>query len=228
MTMHPQARDAILKHGLKCRCPRCGKGRLFNGFLTLAPRCEACGLDYSFADPADGPAFFIMIIMGIPAAAFGVWVEIDLGAIRLGAPAHDGAVPAADLHPADPPRQGHAGREPVLPQGRGRPLRRPKTATGPGRCESCQRRPEPELNRNRQHDHSQPRRRRGALVAPQRLPSGDSALHRRQPGHRLDRAADAAAGPVGQDPAPVLIRIRSPIPRWLSSTWPTPSPHPHG
>ncbi len=59
-----------------CRCPRCGKGRLFNGFLTLAPRCEACGLDYSFADPADGPAFFVMIIMGIPAAAFGVWVEV--------------------------------------------------------------------------------------------------------------------------------------------------------
>jgi uncharacterized protein (DUF983 family) len=76
MTMNPSAKDAILKHGLMCRCPRCGKGRLFNGFLKLAPRCEACGLDYSFADPADGPAFFIMIIMGIPAAGFGVWVEI--------------------------------------------------------------------------------------------------------------------------------------------------------
>ncbi len=67
---------SVLKYGLKCRCPECGKGRLFNGFLTLAPRCEVCGLDYSFADPADGPAFFIMIIMGIPAAGFGVWVEI--------------------------------------------------------------------------------------------------------------------------------------------------------
>lgn len=76
MTTTLTAKDAILKHGLMCRCPRCGKGRLFNGFLTLAPRCEACGLDYSFADPADGPAFFIMIIMGIPAAAFGVWVEV--------------------------------------------------------------------------------------------------------------------------------------------------------
>ncbi|WP_457090700.1 DUF983 domain-containing protein [Microvirga sp. P5_D2] len=75
MTMNPSAKEAILKHGLTCRCPRCGKGRLFNGFLTLAPRCEACGLDFSFADPADGPAFFIMIIMGIPAAAFGLWVE---------------------------------------------------------------------------------------------------------------------------------------------------------
>nr|WP_279306621.1 DUF983 domain-containing protein [Microvirga solisilvae] len=49
---------------------------MFNGFLTLAPRCDVCGLDFSFADPADGPAFFVMIIMGIPAAGFGVWVEL--------------------------------------------------------------------------------------------------------------------------------------------------------
>lgn len=76
MSMTLSAKEAIFKHGLMCRCPRCGKGRLFNGFLTLAPRCEACGLDYAFADPADGPAFFVMIIMGIPAAAFGVWVEV--------------------------------------------------------------------------------------------------------------------------------------------------------
>ncbi|MEA2903171.1 MAG: hypothetical protein QOI12_558, partial [Alphaproteobacteria bacterium] len=32
--------------GLACRCPRCGKGKLFQGFLTLRPRCDACGLDY--------------------------------------------------------------------------------------------------------------------------------------------------------------------------------------
>ena len=76
MTMTPTAKDAILKYGLRCRCPQCGKGRLFNGFLTLAPHCEVCDLDFSFADPADGPAFFIMIIMGIPAAAFGVWIEL--------------------------------------------------------------------------------------------------------------------------------------------------------
>jgi uncharacterized protein (DUF983 family) len=69
-------KDSILKTGLKCRCPRCGKGRLFNGFLTLAPRCEVCGLDYSFADPADGPAFFVMMTMAIPATAFGIWIEL--------------------------------------------------------------------------------------------------------------------------------------------------------
>jgi len=43
--------------GMRCRC---GKGKLFAGFLTLLPRCEVCGLDYGFADSGDGPAVFIM------------------------------------------------------------------------------------------------------------------------------------------------------------------------
>jgi uncharacterized protein (DUF983 family) len=76
MTAPLTGTDAILKYGFKCRCPRCGMGRLFNGFLTLATGCEACGLDYSFADPADGPAFFVMMTMAIPATAFGVWIEL--------------------------------------------------------------------------------------------------------------------------------------------------------
>ena len=72
MTTNP----SIVTAGLKCRCPECGKGRLFSGFLTLASRCEACGLDYSFADPADGPAFFVMMTMALPATAFGIWIEL--------------------------------------------------------------------------------------------------------------------------------------------------------
>ena len=50
--------------GLRCACPRCGKGKLFQGFLTLRPRCDICGLDYSFADAGDGPAVFIMFGAG--------------------------------------------------------------------------------------------------------------------------------------------------------------------
>jgi uncharacterized protein (DUF983 family) len=50
--------------GLACRCPRCGKGKLYAGFLTLAPRCEACGLDYGFMDSGDGPAIFVIMIAG--------------------------------------------------------------------------------------------------------------------------------------------------------------------
>ena len=50
--------------GLRCRCPRCGQGRLFKGFLDLAPRCEVCGLDYGFVDAGDGPAVFVILIVG--------------------------------------------------------------------------------------------------------------------------------------------------------------------
>ncbi len=46
--------------GLRGRCAWCGEGRLLDGFLTLKPRCEIRRLDTSFADPADGPAFFVM------------------------------------------------------------------------------------------------------------------------------------------------------------------------
>jgi uncharacterized protein (DUF983 family) len=50
--------------GLRCRCPRCGEGRLLRGFLTLRPACDACGLDYSFADSGDGPAIFVILLAG--------------------------------------------------------------------------------------------------------------------------------------------------------------------
>ncbi|TDR90389.1 DUF983 domain-containing protein [Enterovirga rhinocerotis] len=70
------ASQNVWSTGLRCRCPRCGEGRLFDGFLRLAPRCEACGLDYSFADPADGPAFFVMMTMAIPVTGFGIWFEL--------------------------------------------------------------------------------------------------------------------------------------------------------
>ena len=60
-----------LAAGLRCRCPRCGEGKLFSGFLTLAKSCDRCGLDFGFADPADGPAFFVMSGVGI--AVVGLW-----------------------------------------------------------------------------------------------------------------------------------------------------------
>jgi uncharacterized protein (DUF983 family) len=65
---------STISAGLRCRCPRCGEGHLFEGFLKLAPACEACGLDFSFADPADGPAFFVMSGVGILVTAlWAVW-----------------------------------------------------------------------------------------------------------------------------------------------------------
>ena len=61
--------------GLSCRCPRCGKGRLFSGFLSLPPRCEACGLDYSFIDSGDGPAVFVIFLSGFIVVGAALIVE---------------------------------------------------------------------------------------------------------------------------------------------------------
>src|SRR5438552_17738111 len=62
--------------GLACVCPRCGKGKLFQGFLTLRPCCEACGLDYGFADSGDGPAVFIMFFAGFIVVAAALVTEV--------------------------------------------------------------------------------------------------------------------------------------------------------
>ncbi|WP_210497325.1 DUF983 domain-containing protein [Microvirga antarctica] len=61
--------------GLKGRCPRCGKGHIFKGFLSMRPSCEVCGLDLTFADTGDGPAFFVMSIVGIIVVGLALWVE---------------------------------------------------------------------------------------------------------------------------------------------------------
>jgi uncharacterized protein (DUF983 family) len=62
--------------GLACKCARCGKGRLYAGFLTLAAKCEACGLDYAFIDSGDGPAVFVIMIAGAIVVASALIVEI--------------------------------------------------------------------------------------------------------------------------------------------------------
>jgi uncharacterized protein (DUF983 family) len=61
--------------GLMCRCPRCGKGRLFGGFLTLAPCCDVCGLDYAAMDSGDGPAVFIIFFAGFMVVGSALIVE---------------------------------------------------------------------------------------------------------------------------------------------------------
>lgn len=54
--------------GLRAKCPRCGRGNLFAGFLTVAPLCANCGLSFDFADAGDGAAWFVMLFVCI----FGV------------------------------------------------------------------------------------------------------------------------------------------------------------
>ncbi len=48
---------------------------MFAGFLETAETCDKCGLDYSFADAGDGPAVFIILIVGFIVVALALFVE---------------------------------------------------------------------------------------------------------------------------------------------------------
>jgi uncharacterized protein (DUF983 family) len=71
----PGNEPSPVKAGLRGRCPRCGEGRMFDGFLALRKGCDNCGLDYDFADSADGPAVFIMFLVGFVVVGLAMWVE---------------------------------------------------------------------------------------------------------------------------------------------------------
>lgn len=50
--------------GLQLRCPQCGKGEVFQGYLKFRDHCRACGADFKSADAGDGPAVFVILIVG--------------------------------------------------------------------------------------------------------------------------------------------------------------------
>lgn len=71
----PEPPSAILT-GLACRCPRCGKGKLFSGFLTVAETCTVCGLDLKAEDSGDGPAVFVTFLTGPLVVVLAIWAEV--------------------------------------------------------------------------------------------------------------------------------------------------------
>lgn len=86
MSEHDRQRDTAIwapvdpvKAGLSGSCPRCGEGRLFSGFLTVGKSCGVCGLDYGFADAGDGPAVFVILIIGFVVVGLALWMEVSLG-----------------------------------------------------------------------------------------------------------------------------------------------------
>ena len=79
--------------GLRGKCPRCARGRLFDGYLTVAQKCTNCGLSYSFADAGDGATWFVMLfacvvgvgsIFGLEAAySPPIWVHAIVGLVLI-------------------------------------------------------------------------------------------------------------------------------------------------
>ena len=62
--------------GILGRCPCCHRGKLYSGYLAIAPRCDVCGLDYLFADSGDGPAVFVILVTGFVVVGLALIVEI--------------------------------------------------------------------------------------------------------------------------------------------------------
>ncbi|MBN9360483.1 MULTISPECIES: DUF983 domain-containing protein [unclassified Devosia] len=71
----PERLPSPFATGLACRCPRCGEGPLFTGFLKPVSRCESCGEDLSFAAATEGPAVFIILIVGFVIVGAAATVE---------------------------------------------------------------------------------------------------------------------------------------------------------
>ncbi|WP_395652236.1 DUF983 domain-containing protein [Brevundimonas sp.] len=78
LPLEPQAPARIhaIRAGLLCRCPNCGKGKLFAGFLKVVDRCATCGFDYSRMNTGDGAAIFIMQIAGGLVVFSALYVQI--------------------------------------------------------------------------------------------------------------------------------------------------------
>jgi len=62
--------------GIAGRCPSCYRGKLYAGYLAIAPKCNVCGLDYSFADAGDGPAVFVILVTGFLVTGAALITEI--------------------------------------------------------------------------------------------------------------------------------------------------------
>ena len=65
--------------GLLGRCPACGQGRLFSGFVTVVEHCDVCGADLREQDSGDGPVAFITLIAGAVVVIAGLVVEVKYG-----------------------------------------------------------------------------------------------------------------------------------------------------
>ena len=70
------ARIDPIRAGLLCRCPNCGRGPLYAGFLKVVERCRACGFDFTRLNTGDGAAVFVMQIAGAPVVFGALFIQI--------------------------------------------------------------------------------------------------------------------------------------------------------
>jgi uncharacterized protein (DUF983 family) len=67
-----------LATGLACKCPRCGRGRIFCGLLNVCENCAHCDLDLTPHDTGDGAIVFVILILGAIVVGLAIWLETVL------------------------------------------------------------------------------------------------------------------------------------------------------
>lgn len=81
------ARPSAFAAGVRMRCPECGKGPVFAGYLRFREKCPVCGADFRVADAGDGPAVFIILVVGAIVTPLLIVLQFGLhlpGAVALG------------------------------------------------------------------------------------------------------------------------------------------------
>jgi uncharacterized protein (DUF983 family) len=63
--------------GLMCRCPACGKGKLFRAYLKQVERCSVCGTRYGHMRADDAPPWLTILVVGHIVVPLAFWVERD-------------------------------------------------------------------------------------------------------------------------------------------------------
>lgn len=74
-----EGQSSFGKAALDGSCPRCGQATLFDGWVTFAPACRACGLDFTQFNVGDGPAAFLTLIIGGFVTVLALVLELSVG-----------------------------------------------------------------------------------------------------------------------------------------------------
>jgi|TARA_Y100000296_G_scaffold87414_1_gene133282 uncharacterized protein (DUF983 family) len=72
-----QPRSPLIQAALTGECPACGARTLFAGWVRFAPRCRACGQDFTSYNVGDGPAAFLILVIGALVSAFAVVLQVQ-------------------------------------------------------------------------------------------------------------------------------------------------------
>jgi uncharacterized protein (DUF983 family) len=72
-----KGQSGLVQAALFGECPACGARTLFAGWVRFAPRCRACGHDFSAYNVGDGPAAFLILVIGALVCAFALVLQVQ-------------------------------------------------------------------------------------------------------------------------------------------------------